>query len=131
MSSAIRNSFHIARAVAPIAAALVVISLGATPSSARPDPGPHIPVTGHSSGCQLQPVGTEFVRCDNPTEPLRAHVAVAASDRFTLEPDGTLLPGDVRVWELNHPAGVTPAPLPGDLRLRERGGPGDPSAPVT
>jgi hypothetical protein len=30
-----------------------------------------------------------------------------------------LLPGDVRVWELNNPAGVTPALLPGDVRVWE------------
>ena len=33
--------------------------------------------------------------------------------------DASLLPGDVRVWELNHPAGVTPTLLPGDVRVWE------------
>ena len=43
----------------------------------------------------------------------------------------TLLPGDVRVWELNHPTGVTPTLLPGDLRHRGWGGPADLSARAT
>jgi hypothetical protein len=33
--------------------------------------------------------------------------------------DASLLPGDVRVWELNHPAGVAPTLLPGDVRVWE------------
>ena len=196
MSSANLTRLHIARALAPIAAALVLISLGATPSFARSDLGTHIPPTDHAARCQLQRVGTQFVRCDNltgngvaapawipradSTTPLKslptphagrrpslafsptiqhsrtgsaaggfaltsdehfqttvdfatfdAPVAVVVSDRFNPDPGGTLLPGDVRVWELNHPAGATSAPLPGDLRYRERGGPADLSAPAT
>jgi hypothetical protein len=171
MSSTDLKSLHIARALAPIAAATVLISLGATPSSARSDLGTRLPTTDHAGACQLLRVGTQFVRCDNLTgngvaapawipsagsaTPLKsmpaphagrrpslarsrtvdfatfdAHVAVAVSDRFTLDPDATLLPGDVRVWELNHPAGATPALLPGDLRHRERNGRADLSAPA-
>ena len=57
-------------------------------------------------------------------------MAVVVSDRFTLDTGGTLLPGDIRVWELNHPAGATSALLPGDLRHGERGA-DDLSAPAT
>ena len=195
MSSTNLKSLYIARALAPTAAALVLISLGATPSSARSDVGTRLPTTKHAGACQLQRVETQFVRCDNltgngvaapawipradSTIPLKSvptphagrrpalarshtlqhltsdsaaggfassderfqttvdsatfevHVAVAVFDRFTLDPDGTLLPGDVRVWELNHPAGATSALLPGDLRHRERGGRADLSAPAT
>lgn len=67
MSSTNTNSLHIARTAASIAAALVVICLGATPSSARPDPGPYAPPTDHPGGCQLQRVRTQFVSCDNLT----------------------------------------------------------------
>jgi hypothetical protein len=194
MSSTDLKSLHIARALAPIAAATVLISLGATPSSARSDLGTRVPTTDHAGACQLLRVGTQFVRCDNltgngvaaaawipsadSTTPLKSmpaphagrrpslarsrtvqqvttdsaaggfassdehlqttvdfatvvvHVAVAGSDRFPLDPDGTLLPGDVRVWELNHPTGATPALLPGDLRHRERNGRADLSAPA-
>jgi hypothetical protein len=52
---------------ASIAAALVVIGLGATPASARQDSGPPIAASGHAGGCHLQRVGTQFVRCDNLT----------------------------------------------------------------
>jgi hypothetical protein len=165
MTSTDLKSLHIARALAPIAAALVLISLGAMPSFARSDLGTHIPRPDQAAGCKLQRVGTQFVRCDNLTGngvaapewiPLAgsaavgfglasgehrqtnvdiatfdAPVAVVVSDRFTTDSGGTLLPGDVRVWELNHPAGATPALLPGDLRHRERGGPADLSAPAT
>jgi hypothetical protein len=172
MSTANIKSLHIARALAPIAAALVLISLGATPASARSDVGTHLLTTDHAGACQLQRVGTQFVRCDNLTgngvaapawisradsttpgksvptphagrrpslarsrtvdfATFDAHVAVAVSDRFTLDPDATLLPGDVRVWDLNHPAGATSALLPGDLRHRERGSRADLSAPAT
>ena len=49
------------------AAALILIGLTATPSSARQDPGP---ATTHSSShdpCPLRRLGTHFVRCDNLT----------------------------------------------------------------
>ncbi len=157
MSSTNLKTHHVARALAPIAAALVLISLGAAPSFARSDLGTHIPPTDHAGGCRLQRVGAQFVRCDSltgngvaapawipraeATTPLTsaptanagrkatavdvatfaAHVAGVVADRVTLDPYGTLLPGDVRVWELNHPAGATSALLPGDLRHRERG----------
>jgi len=186
MSSTKLKSLGLARALAPIAAALVLISLGATPSFARSDLETRIPPTDHAAACQLQRVGTQFVRCDNltgngvaapawiphadSTTPLKslptphagrrpspatsrtiqhlttrsaaggfawtsdehfqttvdfatfdAHVAVVVSDRFTLDTGGTLLPGDIRVWELNHPAGATSALLPGDLRHGEPG----------
>lgn len=51
-----------------------------------------------------------------------AAVALIALPNASAEsPDGSrLLPGDVRVWELNHPAEAAPAVLPGDLRAQEQ-----------
>jgi len=143
MSSTDLTCLRVTRALAPIAAALVLISLGAVPSYARSDLGTHVPPTDHAAGCQLQRVETQFVRCDNltgngvaapawipgagsaavgfaPTSgghcpttvdcaTVDLPVAVVVFDRFNPDPSGTLLPGDVRVWELNHPAGATSA----------------------
>ena len=67
MSSTNLKTHHIARGLAPIAAALVLISLGAAPSFARSDPGTHIPPSDHAGGCRLQRVGAQFVRCDSLT----------------------------------------------------------------
>lgn len=78
MSSTSHNSPHVVRTLAPIAAALVVIAVGATPSSARPESGPPVARVGHAGECLLQRVGTQFVRCDNLTGngvPAPAHIS--------------------------------------------------------
>jgi hypothetical protein len=61
------HTHHSGRAAASIAAALVVLGLGAAPSSAQQDPGPPVADGGYRSGCSLQRVGTQFVRCDDLT----------------------------------------------------------------
>jgi hypothetical protein len=61
------NPRHVIRTVTPIAAALVLISLTATPSSARQDAGPSLPHTTNDGRCRLQRVDTQFVRCDDLT----------------------------------------------------------------
>ena len=58
---------RIIRNVAPIAAALIVIGLGATPSLARPDPGNDIDRANHVGERVLERVGTQRIRCDNLT----------------------------------------------------------------
>ena len=88
----------IARTIAPIAAALVVIGLGATPSYARPDPGPPISHTDPPGGCLLQRVGDQFVRCDNltgngvaaPAWIAQAHSTAPASNADSGHEQGTL-----------------------------------------
>ncbi len=67
MSTTSQHSHHVVRAIAPIAAALVIMVLGAMPSSARPDIGPPVPNVSHPGSCLLERVGTQFVRCDNLT----------------------------------------------------------------
>ena len=67
MSSTSTHRPHLLRTVAPVTAALVLVALGATPSSARQDPGTPIPRADHGGGCLLQRVGTQFVRCDDLT----------------------------------------------------------------
>ena len=61
------HTHHNGRAAATVAAAFVVLGLGATSSSARQDPGPPVADGGHGSACSLERVGTQFVRCDDLT----------------------------------------------------------------
>jgi hypothetical protein len=51
----------------PAAAALILIGLTATPSSARQDPGPATTRTSSHDLCPLRRLGAQFVRCDNLT----------------------------------------------------------------
>ena len=55
---------RLARVVAPAATALLLLTLGAAPSSARPDPGDPIARVDRPGGCVLQRVATQYVRCD-------------------------------------------------------------------
>jgi hypothetical protein len=67
MNSTSVTSRHAVRALAPIAAAIVVVVSGAAPSSARPEPGPSLPRTTDARQCTLERVGTQLVRCDDLT----------------------------------------------------------------
>jgi hypothetical protein len=50
------------------AAALLLITMGAGPASARTDAGDQLPSTTQGqTNCPLQRVDTQFVRCDNLT----------------------------------------------------------------
>ena len=55
---------HLVRVVAPAATAVLLLTLGAAPSSARPDPGDPIARVDRPGGCVLQRVGTQYVRGD-------------------------------------------------------------------
>ena len=67
MNSTSITSRHAVRALVPIAATLVVIVSAATPSSARPEPGPSLPPVADTRHCTIERVGTQLVRCDDLT----------------------------------------------------------------
>ena len=49
-----------------------------------------------------------------------AATLIALPTAWAAAPDGSApLPGGVRVWELNHPEGITSGLLPGDVRVWE------------
>ena len=90
------TSLRIVRGAAPIAAALVVISLGATPSSAGQDPGTPV---AHAGGCLLQRVGSQFVRCDNLTgNGIAAPAWIARADLTARRADVTTPDAGVASW---------------------------------
>lgn len=54
------------RRAAVVATACGLLTLGALPATAIPDPGP-APARHHHSGCALERVGSHLVRCDDLT----------------------------------------------------------------
>ncbi|HSO66004.1 MAG TPA: hypothetical protein VLQ78_12970 [Ornithinibacter sp.] len=55
---------HLVRMAASAATVVLLLGLGAAPSSARPDAGAPAAREGHVDDCLLQRVGTQYVRCD-------------------------------------------------------------------
>jgi len=57
----------LARCCAVAAAATIIAGLAAIPAAARPDPGEPVQVRFSYDNCLLSRIGTQLVRCDNPT----------------------------------------------------------------
>ena len=65
---------------------------------------------GHRARMDPQEVATSTHFTRVATVACAAAALIALPAPAGAEDDAAPLPGDVRVWELNHPAGVTPAP---------------------